>query len=319
MIPWDKEHYHLRDGKLRWRAYDIKGADVATFEPLNHIWARDAKHVYTQMRVSKLADRATFEVLNYIFARDKNNIFYLAGTLKGADVKSFRVLDSGRRPTAEWARVGTNDWTYEGFACDANNVYWDDMLSGKPCALKGADVQSFQLLSHGFVRDARYVWHNRWRLPGAKPDAFRVLNPSYGTDGKGVFYAEIPMPEAEAATFEALMDFWARDAHLAFFQRSPIPNADAKTFRVHGQHFASDARHVYRFLGEVVPHIDAATFERVGQSDYCRDRQHVFWRGKTDRVRGAHAPSFEVFIGDKVDARDRSSLYRLGDRVGPRE
>ena len=112
-VPWSNEHYHLRDGKVRWRGYEVKGADPLTFEPLNHIWARDAKRVYTQPSVNKLADRATFEVLNCIFAKDKSRVFYLSGWVKEADAASFRVLDQGRILGSGLCEKNSDqDWAY---------------------------------------------------------------------------------------------------------------------------------------------------------------------------------------------------------------
>ena len=321
-IEWSKEHYHLRDGKVRWRAYEIQGADLNTFEPLNHIWARDVKQVYTQHRVNKLADRATFEVLNYIFAKDRNRVFYLAGWIKEADAKTFRTLDEGRQPIPEWARFCRVEWNYTGFARDARNAYWDDMMVGKACVLRGADLDSFQVLEHSFAKDKQYVWHARWRLKKAAPETFRILNPSYSTDGRFVYYGEILIPGADPASFVALRDFWARDKGRAYFQRDPIPIADAATFECIDHHFARDKERLFSYMGHIVTGINPSEFEPIGNDGYgryYRDARRIYWGPQADRVRGVHFSTFEVVNEDRADARDQDWFYRCGERVKPRD
>lgn len=69
----------------------LRGADVATFEPLSVRYAKDEGRVwYLDQRVEG-ADPATFEVLAAHLGRDRRSVFYAAAKIPGADRDSFRV------------------------------------------------------------------------------------------------------------------------------------------------------------------------------------------------------------------------------------
>jgi hypothetical protein len=312
--------YWLKEGKVRWCDSEVKGADPATFQPLNHIWGKDAERVYTQSSVNKLADRNSFEVLNHIYAKDDNRVFYLSGWIKEADVKTFRVLDEGRTPAPDFAHA-TNDqsWNYQGFACDARCVYFDDMMEGKAVVLRGADPSQFKVFGNGFGGDEKLVYYRKSRIKAAKPKPFRVLSLYYATDDERVYYTERAIAGAHAATFEVLADCWARDENNAFFQEHPIEGADARTFDIIATGFARDATHIYRWGGAVLEHADAETFERIDDSLYYRDRRGIYYSGYPGGwIEGADPLTFEV--GPRHDeARDGQWTYRGGVRNGPRQ
>jgi len=54
-------------------------------------------------------------------------------------VNTFRVLDEGRFCDDESSsgKVSEDAWDYSGFACDATQVFHDDMLEGKPVSCAG--------------------------------------------------------------------------------------------------------------------------------------------------------------------------------------
>ena len=142
-----EEHCRLDDGKVRWLHYEVKGADFTVpFEPLNHIWARDANRVYTHNRVNKLADRETFRVLNHISRRTR----VVSSISKGGSRKPMRIRFAfstradfpGTRLTRQ-----TPEWHYSGFGCDATHVFHDDMMSGKPCVLRRSRSRSMQFFN----------------------------------------------------------------------------------------------------------------------------------------------------------------------------
>jgi len=320
-ISWSKAHYHLFDGRVRWQGHDVTGADPATFSPLNHIWARDANHIYTQNSVNRLADLETFEVLNHLYARDKNHAFYLSGIIQEADAATFRVLDSGRHIREGWTRKPENEdddlgFDYEGFACDATQVFHYVLTIGKPCVLRGADPATFKVLPNSYGRDAKSVYYEKYRLKGAKPQTFRQLNQHFAADERGVFYADRTMDDADAASFKILGEYWAKDAKRVYFQ-DKIVEADPATIELVAGHFARDGQRVYGFLGQVVEAADPATFQPVGDS-YFKDRTQVYYSGyPVSKVEGADPGTFQVVTEGKSDARDARSLFRDGKRLGP--
>lgn len=319
-ISWSKEHYQLEDGKVHWWDYELKGADVASFAPLNHIWARDSKRIYTQNSANKLADRKTFQVLNHIFAKDKNRVFYLSGWIKEADVNTFRVLDEGRFCDDESSsgKVSEDAWDYSGFACDATQVFHDDMLEGKPVVLRGADPKTFRSLQFGFGKDSDAVFHGRWKLKKVNPQTFRVLNQSFSTDGKRAYYFDQEIASADAASFEVLGEYWARDAKRIYFQKDTVPQADRATFELIDYNFGRDRKYVYGYAGEILAGADAKSFQRIKSrrsSLFYRDKRRVYYQGKP--VGGADPKSFEVGPGYN-EGRDHAWLYVETAKTEPR-
>jgi hypothetical protein len=307
-IPWSKDHYHLRDGKVRWGGYEVKHADPNTFDPLNHIWARDAKHVYTQDSINKLADVKTFEVLNEIYARDKNHAFYLSGVIKEADAATFRVLDPG-------FFMDDNLTRHQGFACDATQIFHYALTIGKPCVLRGADPATFQVLPRCHGRDAKSGYFEKYRLKGSRAQAFRSLNDYFAADDRSVFYCDRAIPEADAASFGIFGQNWAKDRHRVYFQ-DKIVAADPATIELIAGNFARDAQRVYGFLGQVLEGADPETFEQAGdaRSLYFKDKSRVYYIGYPGGwVDGADPQTFQV-VGN-TDGRDARSHYRNGKRV----
>jgi hypothetical protein len=260
-------------------------------------------------------------VLNHIYAKDAHRVFYLSGWIKEADVKTFRVLDEGRILKAEFAR-GPNDelaWDYQGFACDAHFVFFDDMMEGKACVLRGADPGQFNVLEHGYGRDEKLVYYGKGRAKGANPKRFQVVSRFYAADDEKVFYMEREVAGAEPASFKVLANCWARDDRHAFFQDGLISNADAATFGIIDQGFARDAARVYRWMGKVLEHADPETFEQIGDSLYYRDERAVYYCGyPSGWLEDADPTTFKPGPAHS-EGRDRQWTYRGCEKRGPRQ
>jgi hypothetical protein len=283
--PWSKEHYHLRDGKVRWGGHEVKGADPATFEPLNHIWARDARHIYTQNSLNRKADRATFQVLNYLYASDKNHVFYLSGTIKEADAASFRVLDEGRvlssglsekHPEQDWA------YSYKGYARDDFQVFHYVLTIGKPSVVRGADLNSFEPVGHGYARDKKHVYYELNQVKGCDPHTAVIWNQYFSGDKKRVCYLTGAIPGVDRASFEVISGMAAKDKHHVYLRGAVVADANPATFRLLTDtcdFIGSDGSNVF-FHGEKTPGVDAETFEALGEN-YFRDKLRVMYYGGT--------------------------------------
>lgn len=184
------------NGKVYWGARVIKGADYDSFEPLNRIWARDKRHVYSYASLLRGADRDSFVALNPLFAKDKNSVFFLSGRIAEASAGSFRALDAGWFVNA-WELV-----SYQGYAADDTHVFHYVLTIGKPRVIKGADVSTFRVLDYGFAADNAQVYFEGVRLPKADPVKFRLFGHYYGTDGVRVYYANMTVNGADPATFK---------------------------------------------------------------------------------------------------------------------
>lgn len=131
----------------------VRGADVATFQPLNDGFARDARHVYFTDEVVAGADPATFVALDFSTGRDATSIFRASSRCVECDHASFRRIDK-------------NWYVDRSAAYSALNNGWQ--------RIEGVDAPSFTVLNSGFAKDKNYAYHNAWRVPGADPATFKL-------------------------------------------------------------------------------------------------------------------------------------------------
>lgn len=309
--------YQIRDGRVWYGSSELKGVDLATFEPLGRYWARDAQHVYTQSSVNRNADRETFQVLNHLYTKDKNHAYYLSGIIKEADAATFRVLDEGRYPRPGWptpSEDSDSGWAFEGFACDATQVFHYVMTIGKPCVLRGADPATFEVLPYSYGRDAKSAYYAKYRLKGSRPATFRLLNQHFAVDDHSVFYGERAIAGADAASFEVLGEYWARDANRVYFQ-DKLVDADRTTIELVADDFVRDGARVYKFLGEVLEGADPQTFQPAGGL-YFKDRARVYYNGyPSGWVEGADAATFQAVPDKPAEGRDARHYYGNGRRL----
>lgn len=197
-IKDDIEHsWRVENGKVFWGSSNkpIRGADAASFEPLNEIWARDKKHIFVYDTVLRGADVSSFQILNMLYAKDDSMAYYSYGRIKDADPSTFIALDDGVRNTPyNWK-------SYGGFASDGTNIYHYDLTVGKPSLLRGADPDTFEVLSSSFARDCKFVFHKHTKLPRANPETIKVLGFNYARDSSRVYYINRLIKGADPSTF----------------------------------------------------------------------------------------------------------------------
>jgi len=157
--------------------------DPATFRWLGGRWVADGKHVYGQGQLGAArpqyywyvvtdADLASFEPLNLRYARDARHGYYITGkTLRSKQPQSFEIVQELRlnyRDTSQDPLINTSV-----FARDLDHVYFYG------ARLRGADPATFRVLGDGYSRDATQAWyHDAKRLiEGADMATFRIPVP----------------------------------------------------------------------------------------------------------------------------------------------
>jgi hypothetical protein len=238
----DTSQYNRSADKWYWLGKECKGADAATFKPVNNIWATDSKGLFKQDSRARGADSRTIRVLNLLFAKDDRQVYYIMGVAKDiADVATFEVLDPG-----QYVRDDGTERRF-GFARDSQNVYCCDFFSGKPKVLKAANRETFIRLQFGFAKDDRHVWVESDRIKSADPATFEIINYLYSKDRKNVFYWESALLGADPATFRVVAECTGLDQSSVYFMRDGIAGADARTYTVDPRDSDNgrDALHVY--------------------------------------------------------------------------
>lgn len=199
--PW-----FLSDQRLFFGMQEIRRADIATFQPLNQWWGRDASRVYCAGSEVREADVETFRVLNSLYAKDARNAYTLKGPIREAtDVSAFEVIG----PT-EHAFNTTN-----GYARDTHLVY-HTIVGGKACVIKGADATSFTSRGNGYGSDRSAVYFERKKIPGADPEKWQHLRGPHSRSGKNAYVLGQRIRGANGNYLESLpiletSEYWCRD------------------------------------------------------------------------------------------------------------
>ena len=170
---WDEGNGH--------QTSTLDGADAASFQDLNGVYAKDRSRAYYKAGLIAGAQSASFVALTETYARDDTQVYYEGKPVPGADPASFSVMP--------------NDL---GFGRDSKNVYDGTVV------IHACDPASFRLLERPWFSDAKCAYVNGVQLPGADPASFVVLNFTYAKDAAHVYTNLRPyvIDGADAATFE---------------------------------------------------------------------------------------------------------------------
>jgi len=214
-IDFDESTFFWTDGKkVYFRGYEIKGADIESFEHFSGSWAKDRKNCYSGNMKLQGADPSTFEVMNFTYAKDNSSVWTIGGRVIEADIETFEVCDSGKNSLGFSFRKLDNEQfiRYEifvpyGFAKDRNTVYYYD-FQGKTKIVKNAIAESFVSLNDSyFGYDEKAVFCGAKTIPKANPATWKKLqeNYFYSKDESRIYYFNRLIKEADAETFEVVV------------------------------------------------------------------------------------------------------------------
>ena len=174
----------------------VQGADAASFETLDHGYARDKRSAYFDGQPVPGALGASFRSLSETYAKDAAHAYYRLAQIAAADVASFEAEDN------------------LNYARDKTDIYFQ----GAPMHV--CDLASFRWLSDQWEVDDRCAYRNDKKLPDAHAKSFVALNFWYAKDDTQVYSSVAPVVEgADAATFElanAPCEVCARDRNRCY-------------------------------------------------------------------------------------------------------
>ena len=216
----DELRPYWRDGRaVRYREFELTGADAANFRFWAGSFGTDGKGVWCASKRLRGVDAASFRMENLTWARDAGRVWTLGGELKGVQADHFRVSDDGVYVLPSGVSLPY------GYACDDQHVYYYD-FSGKPKLVRKADAASFESCNDGhFAVDARVVFCAGSALPAAKPASWRRLGGFYSADGSRIYYHNRRVKHADAACFRVVatgsrqlardaQHFWRNDVEI---------------------------------------------------------------------------------------------------------
>lgn len=180
----DKNHVYIRDRI-------IEDADPATFESLDHGYARDKHNVFTEFGQKTKLDRNTVKIISDYYQIDSKGVHYGGGdVIVGADAKTFKVIKDEIYPYAKDSKVvycgktvlkdadpaffklmhDSRGGYFINTGKDKRNVYF---LERK---IINADAESFRLLENNYARDETHIYYSGKLIEGADADTFKIAN-----------------------------------------------------------------------------------------------------------------------------------------------
>jgi len=159
-----------------------------------------------------------------------------------------------------------------------------------------------------------------WEITEADAATFKVLDDGYATDKNHAYADGYLLPQSESKTFKIIQKPYAADQNRVFYERWLLSDSPGK-FRVIGDGYSADGEKVFSEMQEFLPGtVDAATFERVGSSDFFRDKNRVYMNEKI--VEGADSATFEPLPSKTYSnaknfdyAKDARSVFYQGVKV----
>lgn len=215
--------------------------DPATFEPLTHGFARDARRGYYRGTPIAQSDGATLEVLGEHEARDRQAVYYADTYRKGQEYWLIRHV---RVQVVQQADVASYRVLSHGYARDVHRAYYE----GEGFAVR--DAASFEPMSPSFARDAQRGYYERHEIAGSDGASFALVDAhddGYVRDKARVYHGRIELDDKGNPPRPVLRT---------------LKGADAARFRVLGRGYGSDGARVW-YRGVVVTGVDAAAFSVI--------------------------------------------------------
>lgn len=246
--------YHLRRTKVFFHPgfglsspFEISGADRASFEVLDHSYARDDSRVYLDGVVISSADPSTFTLLSPPFALDARHV-YVNRDIFSDDPAHFEIVQGN-------------------ISRDSKYIYWStSVVSDDPIHLSVVQSPGY----YTFFKDSRVVYVNGNAIAEADPTSFAVIADAYARDALRVFYFDELIHGADVSTFEILESPYARDADSVFWMAHLIADASPETFKVLNAKFECSADAHYAFYqDQIIQDFDPATIPVAAQVTGC--------------------------------------------------
>lgn len=198
--------YWIKDGKVFWRHYPIRGADVASFRFYLSGFAKDRKHCYNQNSRMKIANPSAFRTLNYAYATDDEFVWVMGGMINECDAKTFVVCDDGYRCIGIGARLPY------GFGKDSKRVFFFG-YEGKAKWVRKANATSFVSFNDGFFgKDEQSAFWGTSAISKSKAIHWKRIGGPFSKDDSRIFFANASIDEADYDSFEVV---WADGIPLA--------------------------------------------------------------------------------------------------------
>lgn len=182
--------------------------------------------------------------------------------------------------------------------------------------LDGADAASFEVVGYGYGKDANHVFSGSEIMSSLDPKSFHAIGSDYYADDTYVLSQRSVILDADPDSFVDLPgSYYAKDKYRVYYHETPLDGADAESFQAQeSDEYAWDKNHVY-YAGRRIEGANPRTFHFLKASsfyDYSYDDDQVFaydmWLKNLD------IKTFER-VGDSDYLKDADSLYYLDREI----
>lgn len=237
------------------------------------------------------ADPETFVQVKDWLGHDSERVYFEAELVPRVDVAT---LEAKRYP----------------LFCDKNDYYYETQ------PLHVADMASFKTIKWDendfWAKDSRCVYYDSLRIDGVDLPTFKVVNWLYARDKYHVYMDGRLLADADPATFEVIPNtFCFRDKSHVWDYNRLLAGADPATFELLGRYYYRDKSHVWCVIDDqLLVGADAATFEVLGDTQYSRDKSHIWFRATL-----LEDADYATFVADyDSDARDKFGTFTADHR-----
>jgi hypothetical protein len=283
------------------------GADPKTFQLLGdgfakdntHIWRYDDQGVHNETVLAQKVDVPSFAVLNNSYVKDKNGVYQgdLYNLQGGAPLKLMSGVDTNTAVALDNDNIKDASHAY-----DFTGAMFSKIVDVKTLVSLGQNSNGD---SHWF-KDSVHVYAGDGEIvPYADPATFKDLGMGYGKDKSHVFYDDDVTTFVSTSTPST---------------GSIVAGADLNSFVVVGNSYpyAKDNTHVYAG-GKVLQYADPATFAQVGDSNFFKDKTHVWLVDDHneqifDLIPQADAVTFVLVNSGSITAQDAHNTYSVDGR-----
>jgi len=163
-----------RKGQEYWairhlRMERIEGALADSYAAIGKGYARDARRVYFEGQPFEVRDVASFEPLDGDFGRDAQHGYYARTEIADSHGPSFEVIDS--RDVAYARDRGWGYYADDGIdGARASNAPPETIVR----TLRLENPAALRVLGRGYAADARQVWYRGRPVKGADPATFAI-------------------------------------------------------------------------------------------------------------------------------------------------
>lgn len=339
-------NYAIDKDSVFFNGFNIKEADVKTFEILEIPLAKDRNFVYYYGVIAKYSgkniDGKTLSVVkssdgNIKFLKDKNGIYKDLEAILG------RWEKINEKETSDLEDLGN------GYSRDRNNIYVFERKSEE-----NIDIKTFKVLKNGYSRDKNNIYYYGRKVEGIDINDYEILgseaDTGYIKDKNNIFYNERKIENADIPTFEILEYNHSKDKNAVYYYGEKIEGADPKTFKhfppyywidkndvysggkklnvnpktfsifEKNNNYGKDDRNIYYISsvaeeeGKILKDADVKTFVILNNL-YSKDSKNVYldYNQYVEKLEGTDAKTF-ILLNEKY-AKDKNAVYYNGQKI----